>query len=90
MDILWVKLPAVLIVVVATAKGYPRGQRLPIRRQKMPKMKGNQLRLEDLGWKVEGSTEPKHKCPLTNECAVNKFDSMINYVGFQHWDTKVL
>ena len=50
-----VKLPAVLIVVVATAKGYPRGQRLPIRRQKMPKMKGNQLRLEDLGWKVEGS-----------------------------------
>ena len=34
MYMVWVKLPAALLVVIATAKGSPRGQWLPIRGKK--------------------------------------------------------
>ena len=52
-----------LLVVLVTAKGFPRGQWLPLGanrgwRQKMVDStvrKGDQLRLEDSGLKVEGA-----------------------------------
>ena len=57
---LWVELPVALVVVFMTAEGSPRGQWLPSRGQSWLKTedvrKGDQLRLEDLGQKVKGSS----------------------------------